>query len=87
MISEHAERRHIGTIIEHGIPIPPYEKEPIEQRYPELLVLDVGDSFVIENAPLSTHVSVAVFSIKSGQRHELRKVEGKSDDYRVWRVK
>jgi hypothetical protein len=73
------------STIERGIPIPPRDKEPIEKKYPELMILEVGDCFLARNTPLTFHLEVAMFGIKRDQRHEVRKESG--DDYRVWRTK
>jgi hypothetical protein len=73
------------SIIERGVPIPSQPRQAIEQKYPELLALEVGDSFVIRKAPLGTHMGIALFGIKCDQRHELRQLAG--DDYRVWRTR
>jgi hypothetical protein len=71
-------------VIERGIPISPAQRESIEKLYPEILLLEVGDSFVASKPRLSFHISVALFGINHGQRHEVRKLDG--DDYRVWRT-
>ena len=68
--------------IERGIPIPPNEKVPLDREFPELLVLEVGDSFVIPEKRFPGEVAIAMWGIKHGQRHEMREVEG---GFRVWR--
>jgi hypothetical protein len=75
----------IESSIERGLPIPLRPRQAIEQQHPELLALEVGDSFLIRKAPLGIHIAVAMFGIKNDQRHEVRQVEG--DDYRVWRTR
>lgn len=72
------------SAIERGVPIPSPQHEPIERKYPELLALEIGDSFVVGKAPLGFHVEIALFGIKHDQRHEVRQVVG--DEYRVWRT-
>jgi len=72
------------TTIERGLPIPPSRRESIEVRYPEMLVLEVGDSFLAKHAPLGLHIGIAMWGIKHNQRHEVRQVQG--DDYRIWRL-
>jgi hypothetical protein len=69
--------------IEHGIPIPPEKAVPLEVTFPELLVLEVGDSFVIPNRKFPTYTEFALWGAKHGQHHEIRQIEG---DFRVWRT-
>lgn len=73
------------SVIEKGVPIPTKGIRKPEDKYPELLVLNVGDSFVVHNAPIGTHVLVALFGIENDQRHEVRKISG--DDFRIWRTR
>jgi hypothetical protein len=72
------------SAIERGVPIPLPQREPIERKYPELLVLEIGDSFVAKKAPFGFHIGIALFGIEHDQRHEVRQVVG--DEYRVWRT-
>ena len=72
------------SVIESGIPIPPPQKNGLSDRYPEILCLEIGDSFLAKNAPLGLRIGIALFGIERDQRHAVRKIEG--DDYRVWRI-
>lgn len=72
-------------MIEHGIPIPEIKAGTFVEVYPEILELDVDDSFLIPDAPFGLHLAVVLFGIERNQRHVVRRVEGET--YRAWRVK
>ena len=74
------------SIIEKSIPIPPKSRQLIQERFPELLCLEVGNSFMIpkDQARFPLHISIAMFGIKNDQRHEVRELD--NGDFRVWRV-
>ena len=72
--------------IERGIPIPSEQRWKIEDRFPEIMALEVGDSFLIpkDKSFFPIHISVALYGIKNSMRHEVRKIN--DGDYRVWRT-
>lgn len=72
--------------IEKGIPIPEDKTREAEDLYPEILLLSIGDSFVVpkEKAAMPFHVTIMLFGIKNNQRHEVRKLD--NGDFRVWRT-
>jgi hypothetical protein len=74
------------SVIERGLPIPESKRKTIEMEYPEILLLEVGDSFVAKEPCGGFHISVALFGINNKQMHEVCKVDGE-DSYRVWRVR
>lgn len=74
-------------MIEKNIPIP---KDPkgtkIEEIFPELLQMQVGDSFVIANKDFrfGMFMAIALFGLENHQRHENRTMD--NGDVRLWRV-
>jgi hypothetical protein len=74
------------SIIEHGIPIPPSQRKSIDQKFPEIVLLQIGDSFVIpeKDSVFPIHIEVCLFGLKHDARYEVREVE--NGDVRVWRV-
>ena len=74
-----------GTI-ERGIPIPADKRKSFEEIYPEICLLEIGDYFVVKDAPFGMHMGVAVFGLKNNRHHEVRKIDETKDDFMVWRT-
>lgn len=75
--------------LESGIPIPAYGKGISGScKYPLLLVMQVGDSFLIptkntQQEALAIQNYLSQWSKKHGQKHVTRRVDG---GVRVWRI-
>ena len=71
--------------IERGIPIFPKRDTLLEEKFPEFLALELGDSFVIPKDKFPMQITIALWGIKKNQRHEIRELD--NGDFRVWRTK
>jgi hypothetical protein len=72
--------------IEKGIPIPGEKRLNLEDKFPQFLKLEVGDSFVISEKDFSAtcFIEIANFGTRNRQCHEVRELSNKN--FRVWRT-